>query len=118
MGDKILTASPNWYCSRVSDCTEEGVYAFGARSSVYLLDVSVEPPAHLGYFRGHSDKVIGVSLSHHKEYQGLCCSGAEDGGVILWHTKTKQIEKQHNFHKVPHQYHFSWYTILKNLTVR
>lgn len=40
MHERLLPASPNWYCSRCSDVNSHGVLGFGAKNTVYLLKVN------------------------------------------------------------------------------
>ena len=38
---RMLPTSPNWYCSSVCDCSVEGgIYAYGAKNEVQLLDIA------------------------------------------------------------------------------
>ena len=48
MHERVIPASPNWYCGRCSDTNQRGVMGFGARNTVYLLDVSAESCSVLG----------------------------------------------------------------------
>lgn len=48
MHERLLPASPNWYCARCSDVNGLGVLGFGAKNSVYLLQVSARSAAVLG----------------------------------------------------------------------
>lgn len=48
MHERLLPASPNWYCSRCSDVNSHGVLGFGAKNIVYLLKVSASSAAVIG----------------------------------------------------------------------
>lgn len=40
MRERSLPASPNWYSSRCSDVSSSGLLGVGAKSVIYLIDVS------------------------------------------------------------------------------
>lgn len=48
MHQRHLPASPNWYCSRCSDINGKGVLGFGAKNTIYLLNVTAASPAVTG----------------------------------------------------------------------
>lgn len=48
MHERLLPASPNWYCSCCSDVNKHGVLGFGAKNTVYLLKVSATSAQVLG----------------------------------------------------------------------
>lgn len=64
--DRMLSASPNWYCSRASDAAG-GLFGFAARNSVYLLRISPQEPAFYGnILRGYNNSVYNSYI------KGLC----------------------------------------------
>lgn len=52
MHQRHLPASPNWYCSRCSDINGKGVLGFGAKNTIYLLNVTAASPAVTGMSSG------------------------------------------------------------------
>lgn len=40
MHERLLPASPNWYCSRCCDTNSSGLLGVGAKNIIYLIDVS------------------------------------------------------------------------------
>ncbi|XP_069129450.1 gem-associated protein 5-like isoform X2 [Argopecten irradians] len=95
-----IPASPNWYCTRVTDANSAGIYVFGARRDVLVYDVTCYPAKSLGVFRGHRDKVSAVALNPHGEKNiTTCCSGSEDGKVKVWNVESKEQLFEHNSHR-------------------
>lgn len=52
MHQRHLPASPNWYCSRCSDINGKGALGFGAKNTIYLLNVTAASPAVTGMSSG------------------------------------------------------------------
>ena len=96
----VLPASPNWYCSSISDCSLTGIYAFGARSCIYLMDVNCDPPEFKGQLHGHSERVTAVSFSKHILHAALAASGADDKVVKVWDVEVKLPVAEHRAHQV------------------
>ena len=95
-----LPASPNWYCSSVSDFSLTGIYAFGAKNCVYLLDTKCEPPELRGQLCGHSERVSSVCFCKHELGAELAVSGADDRFVKVWDVKKKEVVAEHKGHQV------------------
>ena len=103
MATQILPASPSWYSSRVIDCDERGVLCFGAKNTIYLLDVSHGGgPVYIGSLAGHKDRVVGLSISPDTQVF-MCCSAAEDGCVKVWNVTDKTELHEHSHHNVINQ---------------
>ena len=104
MGEFVLPASPSWYCSRVSDCTNQGLYLFGAKNCVYILDLSTPPVRYVGHFPAHSERVVGLSAARGEGQGGprRVATAGEDGRVRLWdYTRMPPtLEDEHANHKV------------------
>ncbi|XP_069825049.1 gem-associated protein 5 [Dendropsophus ebraccatus] len=100
MGDpnRMLSASPNWYCSRSSDAAG-GLFGFAARNSVYLLRVSPQEPGFYGELLGHTERVSGFAFSHFSGQSQLCASSSDDGCVKVWDTQTKSLVTEHKLHR-------------------
>ena len=96
----VLPASPNWYCSRVTDANKHGVFVFGAKHSIFVWNINVKPPRHLGYFRAHQERVVGLSLCRHLPSQPRCCSAGEDGKVKIWDLDSQTQISEHSEQKV------------------
>ncbi|XP_056372778.1 gem-associated protein 5 isoform X2 [Hyla sarda] len=96
--DRILSASPNWYCSRSSDAAG-GLFGFAARNSVYLLRISPQEPGLYGELVGHTERVSGFGFSHFSGQSHLCASSSDDGFVKVWDTQTKSLVTEHKLHR-------------------
>ncbi|XP_038652180.1 gem-associated protein 5, partial [Scyliorhinus canicula] len=101
MPGKVLTPSPNWYCSRCCDCSSRGVLGFGAKNSIYLLDSSRGQPHLLGELAGHTERVTGFTFSHHPGQTDTCASTSDDGTVKVWDIQTRTVLKEHTAHQSP-----------------
>ncbi|XP_056140464.1 gem-associated protein 5 [Lampris incognitus] len=99
MHERVLPASPNWYCSRCSDLSERGVLGFGARDLVYLVDVSASSCRVVGELVGHRGRVSGFSFCHHEGQSHMCVSSSDDGTVKFWDSDEKVVLKEHTFHQ-------------------
>ncbi|KAM4748780.1 gem-associated protein 5 [Rhinophrynus dorsalis] len=96
--DRMLSASPNWYCSRASDAAG-GLFGYAARNSVYLLRISLQEPELYGELVGHTDRVSGFAFSHISGQSHLCASSSDDGTVKVWDTQTKSTVTEHKYHR-------------------
>ncbi|KAG8579610.1 hypothetical protein GDO81_010965, partial [Engystomops pustulosus] len=96
--DRMLSASPNWYCSRSSDAAG-GLFGFAARNSVYLLRISPQEPGFYGELVGHTERVSGFAFSHCSGQSHLCASSSDDGSVKVWDTQTKSLVTEHKLHR-------------------
>ncbi|XP_066446558.1 gem-associated protein 5 [Eleutherodactylus coqui] len=96
--DRMLSASPNWYCSRSSDAAG-GLMGFAARNSVYLLRISPQEPGLYGELVGHTERVSGFAFSHFSGQSNLCASSSDDGSVKVWDTQTKGLVTEHKLHR-------------------
>ncbi|XP_072001610.1 gem-associated protein 5 [Engystomops pustulosus] len=96
--DRMLSASPNWYCSRSSDAAG-GLFGFAARNSIYLLRISPQEPGFYGELVGHTERVSGFAFSHCSGQSHLCASSSDDGSVKVWDTQTKSLVTEHKLHR-------------------
>ncbi|XP_075066228.1 gem-associated protein 5 [Mixophyes fleayi] len=96
--DRMLSASPNWYCSRASDAAG-GLFGFAARNSVCLLRISPQEPGFYGELVGHTDRVSSFAFSHYSGQSHLCASSSDDGSVKIWDTQTKSTVTEHKLHR-------------------
>uniref|UniRef100_A0A8C8VFV3 Gem nuclear organelle associated protein 5 n=1 Tax=Pelusios castaneus TaxID=367368 RepID=A0A8C8VFV3_9SAUR len=97
--ERALPASPNWYCGRCSDtCGAGRLFGFGARNSVYLLEVGAAP-AFRGELVGHTEKVSGFTFCHYPGQSNFCASSSDDGTVKIWDTQTLTVVTEHTLHQ-------------------
>ncbi|XP_072120245.1 gem-associated protein 5 [Mobula birostris] len=99
MSGRLLTPSPNWYCSRCSDASLGGVLGFGAKNGVFLLGVTRDRPLVLGELMGHTERVTGFVFCPHPGLSGICASASDDGTVKIWDTENKAVLKEHAAHQ-------------------
>ncbi|MBN3319146.1 GEMI5 protein, partial [Atractosteus spatula] len=99
MAERLLSASPNWYCSRSSDTNVKGVLGFGAKNSVYLLQISAQSPVILGELTGHRERVSGFTFCHYPGQEDLCASCSDDGTVKVWDSQKRVLLKEHKAHQ-------------------
>ncbi|XP_027697804.1 gem-associated protein 5 isoform X2 [Vombatus ursinus] len=98
---RMLTPSPNWYCSRSSDAGPGGLFGFAARNSVYLLQIGpgLSPFHVLGELVGHTERVSGFTFSHHVGQTNFCASSSDDGTVKIWDVDTRTVVTEHTLHQ-------------------
>ncbi|KAM9450672.1 gem-associated protein 5 [Clarias gariepinus] len=99
MHERLLPASPNWYCSRCSDVSRRGVLGFGAKSSVFLLEVSASSAAALGELRGHTERVSGFSFCRHDGQEDVCASSSDDKTIKIWDSERRVMLEEHQVHQ-------------------
>ncbi|XP_061104409.1 gem-associated protein 5 isoform X4 [Conger conger] len=99
MHERLLPASPNWYCSRSSDTSRNGIFGFGAKNTIYLLDITVSSPAIVGELNGHKERVSGLAFCRHPGQDHLCASTSDDGTVKIWDINDKAVLKEHRSHQ-------------------
>lgn len=104
--EAILPTSANWYCSRIIDGNEQGIVCIGAKNSIDVWQVSsVNVTQHIATIRAHEERVVGISICRQQQLSSdvilpMCCSAGEDGKVRMWNLNSKEMIKEHNFHKV------------------
>jgi len=97
----ILPASPNWYCSRIVDCSVNGVACIGAKNAIDVWDVCSNPARHVCHIDAHHDRIVAVSLCHASGSEPQkCCSAGQDGKVRIWNLENKELMHEHSCHKV------------------
>ncbi|XP_074649627.1 gem-associated protein 5-like [Tubulanus polymorphus] len=98
-----ISSSPNWYCSRISDCSLDGVYAYGAQNKIHLFVAKGSKcdanllPGFLGCFEAHSERVTSVCFC--PTDSSTCCSGSDDGSVKIWDINKRTNLKGHVNHQ-------------------
>lgn len=116
MQECVLPCSPNWFLSSASSGNDSGLYAFGARNSVYIYDIKNTDidsvgainndkekktnlvPKLVACYMEHLDKITAVCLSPESS-QWICCS-SDDSSVRLWDIRSLVTIQIHNEHKV------------------
>ena len=104
MNDQQILASPNWYNSAISDVSLVGIFAYGGKNTVFLLDLT--GPGCCRYFGqlcGHKDRVTSVQFCKVSAYSRCCVSASEDLCVITWDIDAKEPISKHNRHQVSHE---------------
>ncbi|KAH0629873.1 hypothetical protein JD844_012324 [Phrynosoma platyrhinos] len=98
--ERVLAASPNWYCSRCSDASRDGgLFGFAARNVVCLLEVRAAAPAFRGELVGHTERVSGFSFCPYPGQSYLCASSSDDGAVKIWDARTLIVMIEHMLHQ-------------------
>ncbi|EDV19830.1 uncharacterized protein TRIADDRAFT_936, partial [Trichoplax adhaerens] len=100
-----LPASANWYCTTVSQCTDNGIYVFGGRNDIYLYRLPQRDdrlgPAQfqwIGIMSLHTGRITCLQLSRNGA-QRLCVSGGEDKKIILWDIESRHFIAKHEKHQ-------------------
>jgi len=97
----VVPASPNWYCSRIVDCSEDGTTCIGAKNAIDLWDISSNSVKHVCRIDAHHERVVAVSLCHATgSLPRKCCSAGEDGKVRVWNLDSRELLHEHSHHKV------------------
>ncbi|XP_031428189.1 gem-associated protein 5 [Clupea harengus] len=99
MHERLLPPSPNWYCSRCSDTNAKGILGFGARNSIYLVQVTAASPIILGELSGHKERVSGFVFSPHHGEESFCASTSDDKTVKIWDIEKRVVVSEHNAHE-------------------
>ncbi|KAJ8266854.1 hypothetical protein GJAV_G00135440 [Gymnothorax javanicus] len=99
MHERLLPASPNWYCSRSSDISRNGIFGFGAKNSVFLIDITGSSPVVVGELYGHKERVSGFAFCPHPGQDNICASTSDDGTVKIWDSNEKVALKEHKSHQ-------------------
>nr|XP_056716172.1 gem-associated protein 5 [Euleptes europaea] len=98
--ERVLPASPNWYCSRCSDVSGDGsLFGFAARNTVCLLEIRAGLPAFHGEIVGHTERVSGFSFCHYPGQSNYCASSSDDGTVKIWDLQTLAVVTEHTLHQ-------------------
>jgi hypothetical protein len=102
MNGVIFPASPNWYCSRVSDCNESGKFVFAARNKLHVADFS---DGDLTFSAGsswetHVERCCSLSLCQVDGFFNLCCTAGEDDQVRVWDIETRSLLHEYDGHRV------------------
>ncbi|XP_077402822.1 gem-associated protein 5 isoform X2 [Vanacampus margaritifer] len=99
MHERLLPASPNWYCSRCCDVSSGGLLGFGAKNLIYLIDVSASTCSTQGVLVGHRGLVSGVSFCQDATQSHICASSSGDGAIFFWDTNTRSLLREHAAHQ-------------------
>ncbi|NXP51027.1 GEMI5 protein, partial [Heliornis fulica] len=98
--ERVLPASPNWYCSRCSDTSGDGrLFGFAARYRICLLDVRAATPAFYGELIGHTDRISGFTFCRSPGQSNLCASSSDDGNIRVWDTETLASVAEYSLHQ-------------------
>ncbi|XP_026226843.1 gem-associated protein 5 isoform X2 [Anabas testudineus] len=116
MHERLLPASPNWYCSRCSDVSSRGLLGVGAKNIIYLIDVSASFCRVVGELVGHKDLVSGISFCQHAGQSHMCVSSSTDGSIRFWDSDSKALIREHAAHQSPVSA-VHWSPVDKNLVV-
>ncbi|XP_077448071.1 gem-associated protein 5 isoform X2 [Stigmatopora argus] len=116
MHERLLPASPNWYCSRCCDVNISGLLGVGAKNFIYLIEVSASTCLTKGVFEGHRGLVSGVSFCQDATQGHICSSSSGDGVILFWDTNTKSVLREHAAHQSAVSA-LHWSPLDKNLVV-
>jgi len=97
----ILPASPNWYCSRIVDCSVNGTACIGAKNAIDVWDICSDPVKYVCRIDAHNDRIVSVSLCQAagSVFQ-RCCSAGQDGKIRVWNLQNRELMLEHSRHKV------------------
>lgn len=99
--NKHIIASPNWYNGSISDVSADGIFAFGAKNTIYLIDLAAaDNGSFLGQLCGHKDRVTSIRFCKTSAYSRLCVSGSEDHFVAIWDVDGQVTVNKHGKHQV------------------
>jgi len=97
----VLPASPNWYCSRIVDCSANGTACIGAKTAIDVWDICADPVKHVCRIDAHHERIVAVSLCHAADaVPQKCCSAGQDGKVKVWNLENRELMHEHCRHKV------------------
>ncbi|XP_064637398.1 gem-associated protein 5-like [Lineus longissimus] len=97
MNGIIFPASPNWYCSKVSDCNEDGKYVFAARNKLHVVDFSGGDLRFSGSsWEVHVERCCSLSLCQIDGFRNLCCTCGDDGLVRVWNIDTRSLVHEYD----------------------
>ncbi|XP_030649137.1 gem-associated protein 5 [Chanos chanos] len=99
MHERLLPASPNWYCSRCSDTNINGILGFGAKNTIYLAKVTPASSTIVGELSGHKERVSGFAFSQYAGQENLCVSSSDDGTVKIWDIDQRAVLTEHRTHQ-------------------
>ena len=105
----MLSSSPNWFCSKVSDVSvgEPTLFGFGSRNVLRLLQVSSasdQPDARLPFFvgslHGHkrASRITAFAFSRAVASAHICVTGASDRSVRIWDSRSCACLVVHSKH--------------------
>lgn len=99
--DCVLPASPNWYGSRIVDCSPNGTLCIGAKNAIDVWDICSDPARHVCRIAAHHERIVAVSLCHATgSVPQRCCSAGHDGKVRVWNLENRELIHEHCHHKV------------------
>nr|XP_061818666.1 gem-associated protein 5-like [Nerophis lumbriciformis] len=116
MHERLLPASPNWYCSRCCDVNSSGLLGYGAKNVLNLIDVSASTCRTVGVLAGHKGLVSGVSFCQDATQTHICATSSCDGMVLFWDTNTQSLIREDAAHQNPVTA-LHWSPLDKNLVV-
>ena len=101
MNERQILASPNWYNSFISDISLDGIFAYGGKNTIFLLNLSGSECCQFsGQLCGHKDRVTSVQFCKTTTYSRCCVSASEDLSVIVWDIDAKEPISSHSKHQV------------------
>ncbi|KAK7926235.1 hypothetical protein WMY93_008545 [Mugilogobius chulae] len=89
-----------WFLTTcVIDVSGSGLLGFGAKSTVYLVQVSASSCTVTGELVGHKDLVSSFCFCHHSGQSHVCVSSSCDGTVRFWDSETKGLLREVTAHQ-------------------
>ena len=73
----VIPASPNWYCSTATSCSDNGYLAFAARNQIFIYDINKRHPKFKDSFQIFKERITSVCWM--KGNQLIVAFGGEDG---------------------------------------